>query len=101
MRVSNSLHLVLTMSLQATNNMASADFSTWVKSKQAHIEQVLELALPAGNIAPQTLHQAMRYSALGGGKRVRALLCYASAELCNTDQAIADAGAAAVEFIHA
>lgn len=89
------------MNRQATNKMAGVDFLTWAKSKQAHIEQVLDLALPASNIAPQTLHQAMRYSALGGGKRVRALLCYASAELCNTNPTIADAGATAVELIHA
>ncbi|HPV33001.1 MAG TPA: polyprenyl synthetase family protein, partial [Methylotenera sp.] len=46
-------------------------------------------------------HSAMRYSALGGGKRVRALLCYAAAELCNTELKIADAAASAVELIHA
>jgi farnesyl diphosphate synthase len=43
----------------------------------------------------------MRYSALGGGKRVRALLCYAAAELCGTEDRVADVAAAAVELIHA
>jgi farnesyl diphosphate synthase len=43
----------------------------------------------------------MRYSALGGGKRVRALLCYAAAELCDTDTLVADSAACAVELIHA
>ena len=84
----------------AVSSMPASDFSVWVKAKQARIEQVLEHALPDG-IAPQTLHSAMRYSALGGGKRVRALLCYAAAELCSTDEHIADAAAAAVELIHA
>lgn len=78
-----------------------ADFSIWVKAKQARIEDVLNKTLPAINLEPQTLHSAMRYSALDGGKRIRALLCYASAELCDTDLHIADAAAAAVELIHA
>ena len=43
----------------------------------------------------------MRYSALDGGKRIRALLCYAASELCNTETQVADAAASAVELIHA
>jgi len=77
------------------------DFSTWAKIKQAHIEQVLDTALPSADLAPQTLHSAIRYSALGGGKRIRALLCYAAAEFSNTPIQIADAAACAVELIHA
>lgn len=78
-----------------------SDFPTWAKVKQSRIEEVLDEALPPEDVEPRTLHNAMRYSALGGGKRVRALLCYAAAELCNTEIAIADAAAAAVELIHA
>ncbi len=82
-------------------NAAASDFPAWVSSKQARIEQTLAQTLPAGNIAPNTLHDAMRYSALTGGKRVRALLCYAAAEMCDTNIVIADAAACAVELIHA
>lgn len=77
------------------------DFSAWALGKQARIERALDLALPSADLAPQVLHSAMRYSALGGGKRVRALLCYAASEFCETDIAIADAAASAVELIHA
>src|SRR5450830_1250166 len=87
----------LNLSSQATR----PDFSAWALSKQAHIEQLLDQALPAVNLTPNTLHSAMRYSALGGGKRVRALLCYAAAEMCDTNISIADAAASAVELIHA
>ena len=76
-------------------------FQDWAQQQQARIETVLAHTLPAADVAPQTLHSAMRYSALGGGKRVRALLCYAAAELCNTELKIADAAASAVELIHA
>lgn len=82
-------------------NPAMKNFADWAKEKQARIEAVLDEALPAKTQAPEKLHSAMRYSALGGGKRVRALLCYAAAELCNTELAVADAAAAAVELIHA
>lgn len=82
-------------------NPAMTNFADWAKEKQARIEAVLDEALPAKTQAPEKLHSAMRYSALGGGKRVRALLCYAAAELCNTELAVADAAAAAVELIHA
>lgn len=77
------------------------DFNTWVRNQQTHIESVLDVALaPIANL-PEKLISAMRYSALGGGKRIRALLCYAAAELCETEATIADASAAAVELIHA
>jgi farnesyl diphosphate synthase len=77
------------------------NFQAWVLSKQARIEQMLNLALPPSSLAPNLLHSAMRYSALDGGKRVRALLCYAASELCETDIGIADTAACAVELIHA
>lgn len=77
------------------------NFSDWAKHQQARIEAVLDEILPPADVAPQKLHSAMRYSALGGGKRVRALLSYATAKLCNTHEALADAAAAAVELIHA
>ena len=80
---------------------ADLGFAEWVIEKQLRIEQMLELTLPSTDIAPQVLHSAMRYSALGGGKRVRALLCYAASELCNGDESMADVAACAVELIHA
>lgn len=80
---------------------SNMDFPAWSKAKQNHIEQVLAQTLPFADIAPHKLHDAMRYSALGGGKRVRALLCYAAAEFCKTETKTADAAASAVELIHA
>ena len=80
---------------------ATQHFQAWATGKQAHIEHVLDAALANRQDLPEKLLNAMRYSALGGGKRVRALLCYAAAELCQTEPKIADAGAAAVELIHA
>lgn len=80
---------------------SALNFSDWAKQQQIRIEAVLDEVLPEADLIPQTLHNAMRYSVMGGGKRVRALLCYAAAELCGTDEPLADAAAVAVELIHA
>lgn len=76
-------------------------FDHWAAAHQQHVEQVLARILPDEQALPERLHQAMRYAVLGGGKRVRALLTYAGAELAGTSRMAADASAAAVELIHA
>ena len=79
----------------------SSDFAGWAAAGQRHIEAVLDKLLSPTQIAPQRLHQAMRYAVLGGGKRVRPLLAFAAGELSQADpQRVAFAGAA-VEIIHA
>lgn len=72
-----------------------------MRSIQSRTERILEKLLPAPDIVPQRLHQAMRYATLGGGKRVRALLAHAAGELCSADPDKVDNVAAAVEMIHA
>lgn len=67
---------------------------------RARVEAALDTVLPAPDIAPAKLHRAMRYAALQGGKRIRPLLVYASAELCVGEPQRADKMAAAVELIH-
>ena len=57
--------------------------------------------LRADRDVPERLLDAMRYSVLGGGKRVRPLLVYASGELVGAAEDALDAIAAAVELIHA
>ena len=76
------------------------DFSAWMDTLQKRTEHNLDRLLPPASIAPQRLHQAMRYAALGGGKRVRPLLCHAAGELSGADPARLDIAAAAVELIH-
>ena len=67
---------------------------------QARVEAALEARLPAATAVPARLHAAMRYSALGGGKRIRPALVYACGELLGVPYATLDAAAAAVEMIH-
>jgi geranylgeranyl diphosphate synthase, type II len=63
----------------------------------------LKLAEILGSDAhiPERLRAAMQYSVLGGGKRVRPLLVYASGELCGVSEDTLDTIAAAVELVHA
>lgn len=79
----------------------SADFLNWTSSCQARIETFLESRLPATDCVPERLHKAMRYSVLGGGKRVRPLLSFAAGELVLADVERVTVVAAAVELIHA
>lgn len=76
------------------------DLSDWTGSIQSQVEAALARFLPAGDTIPQRLHQAMRYSALGGGKRIRPLLAFAAGELTSAPPAALTATACAVELIH-
>ena len=78
-----------------------SDFQGWMNAQQRRFEEVLHRVLPAGEVIPQRLHQAMRYSVLEGGKRVRPLLAYAAGEVAAADAARVDIAGAAVELIHA
>ena len=78
-----------------------ADFQSWIAAHQARFEEVLRGLLPRAEIAPQRLHEAMRYAVLDGGKRVRPLLAFAAGELAGAETARVDVAAAAVELIHA
>jgi farnesyl diphosphate synthase len=68
---------------------------------RARVEQALERHLPDTDINPCQLHQAMRYAVLGGGKRIRPTLVYATGRAVGVEPAILDGPACAVEFIHA
>lgn len=72
-------------------------FDRWLE----RTTQQLQAVLPDPDATPQGLHQAMRYAALGGGKRMRPLLVYAAGHLFDADEDRLDAPAAAVELIHA
>lgn len=89
--------------------MTNHDFTQWQQHTQQQVETLLEHALihrlqpELKHITTQhpfTLHEAMCYVALDGGKRLRPLLVWAAAELGNSIQAACHAAAVAVECIH-
>ena len=74
-----------------------------IKQYQARIENVLDQALASSSHRSDTpirLLEAMRYSTLDGGKRVRALLVYAAGIALNAPLSRLDSVAAALECIH-
>jgi len=79
--------------------------SDWMQARRAQIEQALSVRLPNSTIltnqTSQRLAQAMNYSTLNGGKRLRALLVYATGEALGVNLSSLDAPASAVELIHA
>jgi len=77
------------------------DFAAWMATVQARTETALGRFLPAAATAPGRLHDGMRYAALGGGKRVRPLLCHAAGEVLGAEAERLDVAACAVEMIHA
>lgn len=89
------------MSETSTAPALKSGFKEQLESLQAEIEQALDRVLPSENTAPTALHQAMRYSVMGGGKRVRPILVYASGIAAGTPLAHLHGPACAVELIHA
>jgi farnesyl diphosphate synthase len=75
-------------------------FPEWMGNVQTRVEAALSRFLPTAESIPGRLHQAMRYSTLGGGKRVRPLLAFAAGELTRATPEALDAAACAVECIH-
>ncbi len=76
-------------------------FGARVRALQARCEEVLTRLLPRNDAPTARLCDAMRYSVLGGGKRLRPLLVYVSGEALGAPLDTLDASAAAVEIIHA
>jgi geranylgeranyl diphosphate synthase type II len=81
--------------------ITTSDFKEFATARRALVEENLTAFLSAGD--PEKLWEAMRYSVLSGGKRLRALLCLASAEATGGQSAIelVMPCACAIEFVHA
>lgn len=75
--------------------------SCLIHNYSQRIESVLDRLLPPAHEQPGRLHEAMRYSVLGGGKRIRPRLVYATGAVLGLEPDRLDAPACAVEFIHA
>ncbi len=76
-------------------------FSHFRERIALRVERVLEELLPAADAFPARLHEAIRYSTLGGGKRIRPLLVYAAGACLQVHESLLDRPAAALEMVHA
>lgn len=77
------------------------DFESFHQDACHRVELALASHLPDKSILPERLHEAMRYSVLGGGKRFRPLLTYATGFAIGLSLEQLDDAACAVELIHA
>ncbi len=84
--------------LLETTRDSKFDLVTYLRSKQQLCEEALEKALPIQY--PETIYEAMRYSLLSGGKRLRPVLCLATCEMLGGIIDIAMPTACALEMIH-
>ena len=72
----------------------------YLEACRAEIDAALDAALPRPPDCPAVVADAMRYSVTAGGKRLRPVLCLASAEAVGGSRADAMPAACAVELIH-
>jgi geranylgeranyl diphosphate synthase type II len=77
-----------------------AAIADYVHARRADVDRALARLLPAPPACPPALASAMAYSFGAGGKRLRPVLCLASAEAVGGDPALALPAACAVELIH-
>jgi len=76
------------------------DFGRQLESWRLRMERALAARLPDSHLAPSRLHEAMRYSVLGGGKRIRPALLFATAHALDLAEDEVEAAACAIELVH-
>jgi len=81
--------------------MPDADLAVFMAQCQERLERSFDQWLPPARTHPATLHEAMRYTVMGGGKRIRPMLVYAGGQATGADSQLLDRPACAVELIHA
>jgi geranylgeranyl pyrophosphate synthase len=75
-------------------------FGAQLESWRLRMEAALESRLPPATAVPMRLHEAMRYSVLGGGKRIRPALLFATAQTLGLTEDQVEAAACAIELVH-
>jgi len=80
--------------------MSPEALSAYIETRREEVETALDRALSSMPACPDALATAMRYSVLAGGKRLRPVLCLASAEAVDGDRRLALPAACAIELIH-
>jgi farnesyl diphosphate synthase len=79
----------------------SSDLRAFFDAVRPAVEASLDSLIPARTTTPSRIHDAMRYSTLGGGKRVRPCLCAAAYSVWHEDWRPIIPVASAIEMIHA
>lgn len=82
----------------SSSSSSPFDFKLYMGSQAAAVHAALDAAVPLAY--PEAVTEAMRYSLLAGGKRVRPVLCIAACELVGGVAATAMPTACALEMLH-
>jgi geranylgeranyl diphosphate synthase type II len=90
--------MVAADNLQMPHEEAPFDLSAYLKQRQVRVEAALESSI--GITYPEKIYEAMRYSLLAGGKRLRPILCLATCEMAGGTVEMAMPTACALEMIH-
>ncbi|MBW4688833.1 MAG: polyprenyl synthetase family protein [Komarekiella atlantica HA4396-MV6] len=90
--------MVATDNVYKTPEEATFNLALYLKQRQKLCDTALDQAIPI--IYPEKIYEAMRYSLLAGGKRVRPILCLATCEMFGGTIEMAMPTACAVEMIH-
>lgn len=85
-------------SLETIADNLKFDFNVYMKSKAQAVNVALDKAVPMQY--PEKIREAMRYSLLAGGKRVRPALCIAACELVGGNEEMSMPAACAMEMVH-
>src|SRR5947209_11760850 len=80
--------------------MGTFDLEKYLTAARARVEAALAAHLEECAGAPATLREAMRYSLLAGGKRLRPILAVAACEAVGGRARAALPAACAIEFVH-
>jgi geranylgeranyl pyrophosphate synthase len=81
-------------------SLGKEEFGAQLESWRRRMETALDARLPAADAVPARLHAAMRYSVLGGGKRIRPALLFATAHAVGLSEDQVEAAACAIELVH-
>jgi len=76
------------------------DIATVLEQERRQIDEELERHLPDEGEFPERIHEAIRYSVLNGGKRLRPIIALASAGALGHDRAKVVKSACSVEYVH-
>jgi geranylgeranyl pyrophosphate synthase len=87
-------------SVAADHQVNGEDFGAQLETWRLRMENALAARLPNGDAVPARLHGAMRYSVLGGGKRIRPALVFATAQALGLSEDDVEAAACAIELVH-
>ena len=86
--------------LAQDESAGTEDFGAQLEAWRLRMERALAARLPEPTLVPARLHEAMRYSVLGGGKRIRPALLFAAARAVGLSEDEVEAAACAVELVH-